>query len=102
MPNNAPVYNQNVHLGHATVADSVGNTFLPQEAVLGTSQYSANPTYPPMDVSQTFPNPMYRPMQIVDNPSYRTSLFQDNIVKIQELKRLMYKYPHYWNFTWNF
>ena len=38
---------------------------------------------------------MYRPMQIVDNPSYRTSLFQDNRVKIQELKRLMYKYPHY-------
>jgi hypothetical protein len=31
----------------------------------------------------------------MDDPGNRTGLTQDNIVKIQELKRLAYKYPHY-------
>src|SRR5262249_22120156 len=90
MANNPPLYNHSIHLRNARVADDIDKTFhpafLPQQAVLGTSQYFPSPTYPPVDVSRTFANPMYRPMQIVDNPSYRTSLFQDNRVKIQELK----------------
>lgn len=65
-----PLYSQSVHLANATVADSIDNTFdptfLPQQAVLGTSQYSANSIHPPVDVSQTFASPMYRPMQIMD------------------------------------
>jgi hypothetical protein len=83
----------------ATVADSIGNTFqstfLPQQMPLATSQYSASPNYPPVDVPQTFANPMYRPMQIMDDQSYGTGLTQEKILKIQELKLMMNKYPQY-------
>jgi hypothetical protein len=68
-----------------TVADSVGNTFqpryLPQQAPLGTSQYSAGPIYPAR--------------QIIDDQSYGTSLPQSVIQKIHDLKALMIKYPKY-------
>jgi hypothetical protein len=88
---NTRLYSNSVQLGHATV-DSIDNsfhpTFLPKEAVLGTSQYSANPTYPPVDVSQTFANPMYRPMQIMNDQSYGTNLSPETILKIAEQRLL--------------
>ena len=68
------------NIGSATVADSVGNTFqpryLPQQAPLGTSQYCTSPMYPPMD-----------------DQGYGGGLSQER--KIDELKRLVHKYPQY-------
>ena len=97
--NNPPLYNQCAHLGHAAVADSVVDTFhptfLPQEAVLRTSQYSVNPTYPPLDVSPNFANPMYRHVSTTDGQSYGTGLSWGTVQKIQELKGLMNKYSAY-------
>ena len=87
MPDNPFWYKHNNpyhNVGAATVADSVGNTFqsryIPQQTPLGTSQYSTSP--------------MYRSRQIMDE-SYATSLSQGTIQKIQELKRLVNKYPQY-------
>ena len=78
---NNPYHN----IGHATVADSVGDTFLPkympQQTPLGIPQYSASPIYPAR--------------QILDYQSYGTSLPQGAIQKIQELQRLVKKYPQY-------
>jgi hypothetical protein len=71
----------------SSVADSVGNTFqpryLPQQAPLGTSQYSASPTY--------------RPLATMDDQSFGTGLSQETTQKIDELKRLVYKYRQYQN-----
>jgi hypothetical protein len=70
-PNN-PYHN----IGSATVADTVGNTFEPtylRQQALGISQYS--PT--------------------IDEQRYGSGLPQDAIQKIQELKRLLNKYPQY-------
>jgi hypothetical protein len=70
-----------------TVADSVGNTFqpryLPQQAPLGTSQYSASPMHPPR--------------QIMDDQRYGTGVSQETTHKINELKMLVYKYRQYQN-----
>jgi hypothetical protein len=70
-----------------TVADSVGNTFqpryLPQQAPLGTSQYSASPMHPPR--------------QIMDDQRYGTGVSQETTHKIDQLKRLVYKYRQYQN-----
>ena len=69
-----------VYLGHATIADSVGDfqpRYLPQQI--------------PPQISN-FANPLYGPQHTMDNQS---SLSQDKIVKIDELKRLMNKYPKY-------
>jgi len=97
--NNPRLYSNNVRLGHPTVSDNIDNsfypTFLPKEAVLGTSQYSINQNYSPMDVSQTFANPMYRPMQIRNDQSYGTGLAQEKVLKIQELKLLMNRYSYH-------
>jgi hypothetical protein len=86
-PDNPFWYKRNnpYHNFGGTVADSVGNTFqpryLPQQAPLGTSQYSAGPIYPAR--------------QIIDDQSYGTSLPQSVIQKIHDLKALMIKYPKY-------
>jgi len=76
-PNN-PYHN----IGSATIADSVDNTFEPtylrHQTTLGISQY---PT-----------RPIHRPL-----PTVGTGLSQDTIQKIQELKRLLNKYPQYHN-----
>jgi hypothetical protein len=68
-----------------TVADSVGNTFqsryIPQQAPLETSQHSASPMHPPW--------------QIIDHQSYGSTLSPETILKIEQLKRLVYKYPQY-------
>jgi hypothetical protein len=80
---NNPLFDRkSVQFGHATIPDSVGDPFQPRHST-SIPQYSASPMYPPR--------------QIMDDPSYRTGLSQDTIVKIQELKRLVYKYPKYWN-----
>lgn len=48
-----------------------------------------------MDASQTFANPMYRPMQIMNHQNYGTGLSPETILKIAELKRLVNKYPQF-------
>jgi hypothetical protein len=72
------------NIGSATVAGTVVDTFqpifMPQQTPLGTSQYSTSPLYPSR--------------QVMDE-SYGTSLSQGTIQKIQELKRLVNKYPKY-------
>jgi hypothetical protein len=77
--NNHAAYSKGIQLGHATVADSVGNTFLnmhlPQQTPL--------------------PIPIYRPPHTIHDQSYRTGLSQEAILKIEELKRLVNKYPQY-------
>jgi hypothetical protein len=86
MPDNPFWYKRNnpYHNIGGTVADSVGNIFqpryLPQQAPLGTSQYSAGPTQPSVR-DQSFPN----------------GLSQETIRKMDELKRLVYKYREYQN-----
>lgn len=71
--------------GSATVADTIGNTFEPrdgpQQAPLGVSQYSTSP--------------MYRPTHTANDQRYGTGLSQQTILKIEELKRLVNKYPRY-------
>jgi hypothetical protein len=71
------------NIGSATVADSIGNTFqsryIPQQAPLGISQYSDSPTY--------------RPLPTTDEQRY--GLSHETIVKVEELKRLVHKYPQY-------
>jgi hypothetical protein len=93
------LYSNSVRLGQATVADSIDNSFhpkfLPKEAVLGTSQYTDSSIYPPMDVSQTFANPMYPLMQTINDERSRTGLSHEKIQKIQELKLLMNRYSSY-------
>jgi hypothetical protein len=47
MPDNPFWYKRNNHnIGSVTVADTVGDTFNPKQAPLGTSQYSTSPMYP--------------------------------------------------------
>jgi hypothetical protein len=94
MANNPRLYSNNVRLGHATVADSIDKSFHPA-FLPGTSQYSPSPNYPPMDVPQTFANSIYPPMQIMSHQNYGTGLSQEKILKIQELKLMMNKYPQY-------
>jgi hypothetical protein len=80
MTNNPLFYRKSVQFGHATIAGGVGDTFQPRYST-SIPQYSASPMYPPR--------------QTMNDPSNRTGSSQDNIVKIQELKRLLNKYPQY-------
>ena len=68
-----------------TVADTVGNTFqsryIPQQAPSGISQYSASP--------------IHRSSPTMDNQNYETGLSPETTQKIDELKRLAYKYHQY-------
>jgi hypothetical protein len=77
--------NQFHNFGSATAVDGLDDTFrptyVPQQAPSEISQYSASP--------------INRSLPTMNDASYRTGLTQNNIVKIQELKRLAYKYPHY-------
>jgi hypothetical protein len=73
-------YRKSVQSGHATVADSVDDAFQPRCST-SIPHFSASPMYPPR--------------HIMDDPSNRTGLSQDTIVKIQELRRLVYKHSHY-------
>jgi hypothetical protein len=75
------------NIGSRTVADTVGETFepgyLPQQISLGRSQHNSSP------IPRT-------PLSGMDG-KYGTGLSQDNIIKIQELKILAYKYRQYQN-----
>ncbi len=66
------------------IADDVGYSFQPrydlQQAPVGSSQYYASPMYPAK--------------QITDE-RYLGGLSQDTLVKIQQLKMLLNKYPQY-------
>jgi hypothetical protein len=77
--------NQSHNFGPTTVTDTVGDPFqpryVPQQKPVGTSQYSASP--------------VYSPRQTIDDRSYGTSLPQSAIQKIQEIQRLVKKYPQY-------
>src|SRR5215469_1799233 len=86
MANNPPLYSKSDQFQHATVADSIGNAFEPKYI----------PEQPPIGISQYSVNPMYPPRQIM-NVRYGTSLSQDTILKIEELKRLVNKYHQYQN-----
>ncbi len=71
------------------VSDNGWNSFRPgyslQQAPVGISQYSSGTIYPPW--------------QITDDQSYGTSLADTTTtkLKIEELKRRVYKYPQYHN-----
>ncbi|MGC2684689.1 MAG: hypothetical protein WA323_22745 [Candidatus Nitrosopolaris sp.] len=85
-PNNPFWYKHNNpyhNFGSATVADSVGNTFQPGYI----------PQQGPLRVSQNFANPMHT----TDYQSFGTGLSQGTTQKIDELKRLVYKYRQYQN-----
>ena len=64
-----------------TVAHSFQPRYGLQQAPVGISQYSAGPIYPPR--------------QMMDDQRYRTGLSQEKILKVEELKRLVNKYPQY-------
>jgi len=78
-------YNPYDNMGSATVPDTVGNTFqpryLPQQTPQGTSQY--------------YTSSIHRPLPTMDDQGYGTGLSRETIVRIEELKRLMNKYPQY-------
>jgi hypothetical protein len=80
MTNNPLFDRKSVQFGHATIPDSVGDAFQPRHSI---------------SIPQHSPSPMYPPRQTMNDPGNRTGLSQDTIVKIQELKRLVYKYPRY-------
>ena len=71
------MYSNSVQLGHATVADSIGDRFQPR--------YFHEQT--PLDVSPNFASPMYRTMP--DGQNHGTGLSLGSVQKIQELKGLM-------------
>ncbi|MGA9150805.1 MAG: hypothetical protein WBZ36_09515 [Candidatus Nitrosopolaris sp.] len=85
MPDNPFWYKRNNpyhNIGSATVADSVDSTFQSSYVPRQTpSQYSVNSIYPAR--------------QTMDDQTYWTGLSQDTIVKIDELRLLMNKYPKY-------
>jgi hypothetical protein len=87
MPDNPFWYKRNnpFHNFGGTVPETVGNSFqpryLPQQAPLGTSQYSTSPTY--------------RSADTVDDQTYGSSLSQEKILKVGEFKRLINKYSLY-------
>ena len=82
MANNPPLYNKSVQLGHATVADtSFQSRYMPQQAPLEVSQYSTSPMQPPRG--------------IMDDRRSGIGLSQETKRKIDELTRLMNKYPQF-------
>jgi hypothetical protein len=80
---NPPWYSKSVPF--ETVADSVGNTFQPIYL----------PQQGPPQIPQNFANPLYRPMPTMNDQRCGASLSQGAVQKIQELKRLMNRYPQY-------
>jgi len=78
-PNN-PYHN----FGTSAVADSVGDAFQPKYfSQQAPPQYSAGPTY--------------QPLPTMDVQKYATPLTPETTLKIEELKRLVYKYRQYQN-----
>ncbi len=80
--NNPPSYNKSVQLGHATVADtSFQSRYQPQQGPPGISRYSAGPIYPAR--------------QILDDQGYGGGLSRNTLLKIDQFKRLLNKYPQF-------
>jgi hypothetical protein len=75
------------NFGPATIPDSIGNafepTYLPQQG--------------PPRISENFANPLYRRTPTTDVQSYGIGLSQETRLKIEELKKLVYKYPQHHN-----
>jgi hypothetical protein len=71
------------NIGSATIADTVRDTYqpiyIPQQAPIGISQYGTSP------------------MHTIHDQSYGTGLSPETTHKINELKRLVYKYRQYQN-----
>jgi hypothetical protein len=80
MTNNPAVYDKSLQFGHATVADSTGDSSQPIHPSPVTSHYSPSPIYPSRPIMDDQRN---------------GGLSSDAIQKIQELKALMNKYPRY-------
>jgi hypothetical protein len=86
-PNNPFWFKRNnpYHNINGTVADSVGDNFqsryIPQQAPLGISQYSASP--------------VHRSSPTTDDQNYETGLSPETKRKIDELTRLANKYPQF-------
>ena len=78
---NNPYHN----FGSPTIADNVGDAFQPRNI----------PQQGPPRITQNFVNPMHPPMPSMEDRSYGTGLSKDTVVKIDELNRLMDKYPKY-------
>jgi len=84
--NNPPWYKSNPYhsIGSATVADSIGDTFqpryIPRQAPIGT---------PPLTI--------YPPLHTLYDQGNGPGLSQGTILKIEQLRRLLNKYPQYQN-----
>ena len=82
--NNPPLYSKSLQLGHASIADSVGERFqpryIPQQAPIGTP-----------------PSIIYPPLHTMNDQGNGPGLSQGTILKIEQLRRLLNKYPQYQN-----
>jgi hypothetical protein len=83
--NNHPLYSTSLPSGHATIADSVGETFqpryLPQRATVGTSQH--------------YTSHVCQPTHTMHDQSYGIGLSLETKQKIDEFTRLMNKYKQF-------
>ena len=82
--------------GHAIVTDSMGDTFRPR-GLQQETPFQSTPTLPPSPSQPEPQSPAVSPYptdQIpIDTTNDQGTLSQETILKIQELKRLVYKYP---------
>ncbi|MGB6534081.1 MAG: hypothetical protein WBF33_38875 [Candidatus Nitrosopolaris sp.] len=90
--------------GHATTADSMGDTLRSRGLQQQTPfQSTPTPLLPPSASQPDPPSPDFSPYpnerisQPIDTRNDQGTLSQDIIIKIQELKRLLYKYPIFSN-----
>jgi hypothetical protein len=93
---------QSSKLGAATIADSIGDTFRPRGLQQQTPfQSTPTPLLPPSASQPDPPSPDFSPYpnERISQPIHTTNdqvtRSQETMLKIQELKRLMYKYPQY-------
>jgi hypothetical protein len=86
--------------GHATVTDSMGDTFRLQQQT--PFQSTSTPLLPPSASRPDPPSPDFSPYpnerisQPIDATNDQGTLSQETVLKIQELKRLVYRYPQYY------
>jgi hypothetical protein len=93
--------------GHSTTADSRGDAFRPRGLQQQTPfQSTPTPLLPPSASQPDPPSPDFSPYpnERISQPLHKTNdqgpLSQETMLKIQELKRLMYKYPQYHSKAW--
>jgi len=77
----------------ATVTDSMGSPKGLQQQILFQSTPPSHPQPQPADVS---PSPTHLISQSIDTTNDQGTLSQETILKIEELKRLLYRYPQYY------